>query len=61
VKAAVDAAVLELVDDVELRQLVDAIELALEANGRPLRVLAGDVVRGDLARRDETVDLSDHL
>jgi len=61
VKAAVDATVLELVDDVELRQLVDAIELALEANGRPLRVLAGDVVRGDLARRDETVDLSDHL
>jgi hypothetical protein len=61
VKAAVDATVLELVDDVELRQLVDAIELALEANGRPLRVLAGDVVRGDLARRDETVGLSDHL
>lgn len=32
--------------EVELRQ--DAIELALEATGRPLRVLEGDSARGDL-------------
>lgn len=57
----VDAILLEAVDDVELRQLLDVIELALEANGRPLRVLAGDKARGDLARRGETVLLSDHL
>lgn len=36
--------------EVELRQLLEAIELALEAKGRPLRVLAGDRARGDLAR-----------
>lgn len=36
--------------DVEVRQLLDAIELALEATGRPLRPLPGDIARGDLAR-----------
>jgi len=33
--------------EVELRQLLEAIELALEAKGR---VLAGDRARGDLPR-----------
>lgn len=32
----------------ELRQLLDAVELALEARGRPLLVLAGDAPRGPL-------------
>jgi len=36
--------------EVELRQLLEAMELALEATGRPLRVLEGETVRGDLAR-----------
>ena len=31
--------------DIELRQLLDAIELALDASGRPLRVLVGDTPR----------------
>lgn len=52
---------LEAVDEVELRQLLDVIELALEATGRPLRRLAGDNARGDLPRRGETVLFSDHL
>lgn len=30
---------------IELRQLLDAIELALDARGRPLRVLVGDTPR----------------
>ena len=33
--------------DMELRQLLDAIELALDANGRPLRVLDGETARSD--------------
>jgi hypothetical protein len=31
-----------LVLDIEFRQLLDVVELALLANGRPLRVLVGD-------------------
>jgi len=46
VKAEDDVIALE----VELRQLLEAVELALEATGRPLRVLEGDRVRGELAR-----------
>ncbi|TBU37804.1 hypothetical protein BD309DRAFT_875710, partial [Dichomitus squalens] len=34
--------------DIELRQLLDAIELALDASGRPLRVLDGEIPRSDL-------------
>ena len=34
--------------DMELRQLLDAIELALDAKGRPLRVLDGEMPRSDL-------------
>ena len=34
-----------LVLDIEFRQLLDAIELELLANGRPLRVLVGDAPR----------------
>lgn len=34
--------------DMELRQLLEAIELALEASGRPLRVLEGEMPRSDL-------------
>ena len=34
--------------DMELRQLLDAIELALDASGRPLRVLDGETARSDL-------------
>ena len=34
--------------DMELRQLLDAIELALDASGRPLRVLDGEIPRSDL-------------
>lgn len=41
VKADVEVLVL----DIELRQLFDAIELALDARGRPLRVLVGDAPR----------------
>ena len=37
-----------LVLDIELRQLLDAIELALDASGRPLRVLDGEIPRSDL-------------
>ena len=33
--------------DIELRQLLDAIELALEASGRPLRVLEGEMPRSE--------------
>ena len=44
VKAEVDVPAL----DIELRQLLDAIELALEAKGRPLRVLDGEIPRSDL-------------
>lgn len=36
--------------EVELRQLLEVMELALEATGRPLRVLDGERVRGELAR-----------
>jgi len=35
--------------EVELRQLLDIIELALEATGSLLRALAGERARGDLA------------
>jgi hypothetical protein len=60
VNADVDAIALEAVDDVELRQLLDVIELALDANGRPEE--PGDIARGDLARRGDTVRcLSFHL
>jgi hypothetical protein len=31
----------------ELRQLVDETELALEANARPLRVLLGEIARSE--------------
>lgn len=34
--------------EVELRQLLDVIELPLEATGLPLRVLEGERARGDL-------------
>lgn len=37
---------------VELRQLLDAVELALEATGSPLRVLESERARGDLSRRE---------
>jgi hypothetical protein len=42
VNAEVDVAALDVM---ELRQLPDAIELALEARGRPLRVLSGEIAR----------------
>ncbi len=44
VKADVDAPALDMVL-AEERQLLDAIELALEARGRPLRVLLGETFR----------------
>jgi len=50
VNADVDVAALEVVL-MELRQLLEAIELALDVKGRPLRVLLGETARGD--RRSE--------
>jgi hypothetical protein len=50
VNADVDVVALDVVL-IELRQLLEAIELALEARGRPLRVLLGETARGD--RRSE--------
>jgi hypothetical protein len=44
VNADVDVVALEVVD-IELRQLVECVELALEATGRPLLALAGETVR----------------
>jgi hypothetical protein len=44
VKAEVDVPALDVVL-IELRQLLDTIELALEAKGRPLRVLLGEIAR----------------
>lgn len=44
VKAEVEAPALELVL-MELRQLLDAMEEALEPNGLPLRVLLGEMAR----------------
>lgn len=46
VKAEVDVPALEVVL-MELRQLLDTIELALDATGRPLRVLFGEIARSD--------------
>jgi len=46
VKAEVDVPALEVVL-IELRQLPDTIELALDATGRPLRVLFGEIARSD--------------
>jgi hypothetical protein len=43
VNAEVDVAALD--DIIELRQLPEVVELALEASGRPLRVLAGETAR----------------
>lgn len=37
---------------IELRQLPDAIELALEAKGRPLRVLFGEIARSERLSSD---------
>lgn len=44
--------------EVELRQLLEAMELALEATGRPLRVLEGERARGDLPRGEVARSLS---
>lgn len=44
VKAEVDVPALEVVL-IELRQFPDTIELALEATGRPLLVLLGEIAR----------------
>lgn len=46
VNAEVDVPALEVVL-IELRQLVETIELALDATGRPLRVLLGEMARSD--------------
>lgn len=46
VKAEVDVPALEVVL-IELRQLPETIELALDATGRPLRVLLGDTARSE--------------
>lgn len=45
VKAEVDVPALDVVL-IELRQLEDTTELALETTGRPLRVLLGEIARG---------------
>jgi len=44
VNAEVEVVALEVVL-IELRQFPDTIELALEATGRPLLVLAGEIAR----------------
>ena len=44
VKAELDMLAFVLI---ELRQLLDTTELALEASGRPLRVLFGDIARSE--------------
>jgi len=44
VKADVDVPALDVVL-MELRQLLDTMELALDATGRPLRVLLGETAR----------------
>lgn len=44
VNAEVDVPALDVVP-IELRQLVDTTELALDAKGRPLRVLLGETAR----------------
>jgi hypothetical protein len=44
VKADVEVPALDVVL-IELRQLLDIIELALDATGRPLRVLLGETAR----------------
>lgn len=44
----VNAEVLVPALDMELRQLLDTVELALDASGRPLRVLDGETPRSDL-------------
>lgn len=44
VKADVEVPALEVVL-IELRQLLDTTELALDARGRPLRVLLGEIAR----------------
>jgi hypothetical protein len=46
VNAELDTLAFELVL-IELRQLFDATELALEASGRPLRVLFGEIARSE--------------
>jgi hypothetical protein len=52
VNAEVDVAALEVV---ELRQLPEAIELALEARGRPLRALSGETARLSIIDRSRLV------
>jgi len=47
VKADVDVPALDEVL-IELRQLEETMELALEATGRPLRVLCGEIARSVL-------------
>jgi len=46
VNAELDVLAVEVVL-IELRQLLDTTELALEASGRPLRVLLGEIARSD--------------
>lgn len=55
VNADVDVPALD-VALVELRQLPEATELALDARGRPLRVLLGDTARSD--RRSDWLQCS---
>ena len=50
VNADVELPALDVVD-IELRQLLDIIELALDATGRPLRTLPGDTGRCDTRSR----------
>lgn len=45
-KAEVDVPALEVVL-IELRQFVEIMELALEATGRPLLVLLGEIARSE--------------